>query len=148
MFEISKGDVLVVDDAEPIRQFMQLTLERSGYEVRLCSDAIEACREIESRQPEYIVSDWQMPRMDGAALCQWVRAKQFDRYTYFILMTAHENEFGVVDGLDAGADAYLQKPIQLDELLAKLRCGERILELQKRLTAPAESVTGTDLGEF
>jgi len=141
------GEILVVDDAESIREILQVTLERAGYSVRLCKDATEACAEIASKPPEYIISDWQMPNMDGAELCQWVRAQNFPNYIYFILITAHEQRFGVVEGLDAGADAYVQKPIDVEELLARLRCGDRILELQRRLAAPAASMTGLSMDE-
>lgn len=148
MSESNKGDVLVVDDAESIRQYLKVTLERAGYHVRVSSDASEACWEIEANPPDYIISDWQMPNMDGAELCQWVRSSNCPGYIYFIMMTAHERAFDVVDGLDAGADDYLQKPIKLNELLARLRCGERILKLQRKLQAPAQSVTAVDLGSI
>ncbi len=138
-------DVLVVDDADSIRRYLKVTLERAGYQVRLCSDASEACWEIDSNPPDYIVSDWQMPNMDGAELCKWVREHELPNYIYFILMTAHERVFDVVDGLDAGADDYVQKPIKINELLARLRCGERILELERRLRGPAQSLTGYDI---
>lgn len=138
-------NVLVVDDSDTIRKYLKVTLQRAGYEVRLCSDASEACWEIDSNPPDYIVSDWQMPNMDGAELCKWVREHELPHYIYFILITAHERVFDVVDGLDAGADDYVQKPIKINELLARLRCGERILELERRLRAPAQSMTAYDI---
>jgi sigma-B regulation protein RsbU (phosphoserine phosphatase) len=138
-------DVLVVDDSEAIRRYLKITLEREGYAVRLCSDAVEACWEIDSSPPDYIISDWQMPAMNGAELCRWVRGHDLPKYIYFILITAHECAFDVVDGLDAGADDYLQKPIEINELLARMRAGERILQLQERLRAPAASMTSYDL---
>ena len=131
----SLRDVLVVDDSDTIRRYLQVTLERAEYNVRICSDASEACWEIESNPPDFIVSDWQMPSMDGAELCKWVRAHQLPHYIYFILVTAHERVFDLVDGLDAGADDYVQKPIKINELLARMRCGERILQLERRLSA-------------
>jgi len=138
-------EVLVVDDSESIRRYLKVSLERAGYKVRLCSDASEACWEIDSHPPDIIVSDWQMPNMDGAELCKWVRQHYLPDYIYFILITAHERVFDVVDGLDSGADDYVQKPIKINELLARLRCGERILQLQRRLHAPAQSMTSYDI---
>lgn len=130
-------DILVVDDADTIRRYLKVTLERAGYHVRLAADAAEACEEIELNPPDYVISDWQMPNMNGAELCQWVRNQKLPNYVYFIMVTAHERVFDVVDGLDAGADDYVQKPIKVNELLARLRCGERILRLERRLRALA-----------
>jgi sigma-B regulation protein RsbU (phosphoserine phosphatase) len=130
-------DILVVDDSDTIRRYLKVTLERAGYHVRVAADAAEACREIEDMPPDYIISDWQMPNMNGADLCKWVREANLPSYVYFILVTAHERVFDVVDGLDAGADDYVQKPIKVNELLARLRCGERILRLERRLRALA-----------
>ena len=92
-------DILVVDDSDAIRRYLKVTLERAGYNVRVCSDASEACWEIDSNPPHCIVSDWQMPNMDGAELCQWVRSHDLPHYVYFVLITAHERVFDVVDGL-------------------------------------------------
>ena len=126
-------NVLVVDDAETIRRFFKLCLERAGYNVRVACDAAEAQAEILRETPHYIISDWQMPNMTGDELCRWLRGQQFSHYVYFILVTAHEKTFDLVDGLDSGADDYVKKPINIDELMARLRCGERILTLERRL---------------
>jgi sigma-B regulation protein RsbU (phosphoserine phosphatase) len=131
-------DVLLVDDSEAIRRYFKITLERARYNVRVCSDASEACFEIESSPPDFIISDWQMPNMNGSELCKWVRSHELPHYIYFILVTAHERVFDVVDGLDAGADDYLQKPVEMNELLARMRCGERILKLERRLRSSAD----------
>jgi len=130
-------DILVVDDSDTIRRYLKVTLERAGYHVRVAADAAEACGDISDSTPDYIISDWQMPKMNGADLCKWVRDANLPSYVYFILVTAHERVFDVVDGLDAGADDYVQKPIKVNELLARLRCGERILRLERRLRALA-----------
>lgn len=122
--------ILVVDDSKSSRQYLRAALEKEGHEVQTCGDAAEACWDIIDNQPDFIISDWQMPCMDGAELCQWVRSQHCLRYIYFIIMTAHRQEFNLVDGLDAGADEYLQKPIRIHELVTRLRCGERILQLR------------------
>lgn len=140
MIQQELRDVIVVDDSEAIRRYLKVTLERARYDVRVCSDASEACWEIETRAPDFIISDWQMPNMNGSELCRWVRNHQLPHYIYFILVTAHERVFDVVDGLDAGADDYLKKPIQMNELLARMRCGERILKLERQLRS--------DVGRF
>ena len=127
--------ILVVDDCHTTRMYLKKMLEENGYQVELSCDAAEACWQIGSNPPDIIVSDWQMPTMDGGALCQWVRGRDLPRYVYFILMTAHERFFDAVEGLDAGADDYVQKPVKIGELLARLRCGQRILRLERSIRA-------------
>lgn len=130
-------DILVVDDSATLRRYLKITLERDGYDVRVCSDASEACLEIDARTPDFILSDWQMPNMNGVELCQWVRQQPIPQYIYFLLMTADTRVFDLVDDLDAGADDYVQKPIQTNELLTRIRCGERILKLDRGLRSVA-----------
>jgi DNA-binding response OmpR family regulator len=135
-------DVILVDDSEAIRRYLKITLERARYNVRVCNDAADAISEIEASRPDFIISDWQMPNMDGGELCKWVRNRDLPHYIYFILVTAHERVFDVVDGLDAGADDYLQKPIEVNELLARMRCGARILQLERQLRLQVDGCSG------
>jgi len=122
--------VLVVDDSKSLRMYLEVILERSGYDVRTSSDGSSACWEIVSDPPDCVISDWQMPDMDGVALCQWMRQQDYGKYIYFMLMTAYSRFFDVAEGLDSGADQFLTKPIESSELLARLRCGERMLQRQ------------------
>ena len=138
LFQRPFREVLVVDDEPATAKLIKLYLEKSGFQVRMCSDASQACWEIASRPPHFIISDWSMPNMDGGALCEWVREHSED-YIYFILMTAHEKFFDSIDGFDAGADDFLRKPIDSGELRSRLKCGERILQLQERLKRMAVS---------
>jgi DNA-binding response OmpR family regulator len=133
MTSVDCKEILVVDDSDSIRRYLNVTLSRVGFNVRVCSDGTQACWEIESNPPDFVISDWQMPNMDGGELCKWVRSRDTVDYIYFIMVTAHERFFNVVDGLNAGADDYLQKPIQANELMARIRCGQRILGLERQL---------------
>ena len=101
------SNVLVVDDSDAIRRYLKVTLERSGYNVRVCNDAAEACWVIDSDPPDYIISDGHMPNMDGAELCNWVREHDLPHYIYFIMMTAHERVFDASEGTDSAADDYV-----------------------------------------
>ena len=141
-------NLLVVDDSETVRRYLKVTLERDGYRVRACSDAMEAIAAIEASPPDYVLSDWRMPNMSGMELCQWVRQQSLPHYVYFLLMTAHTRVFDLVEGLEAGADDYLQKPIKINELLARLRCGGRILDLERRLRALVEQTSGVSLANL
>ena len=127
------SEVLVVDDDPVIRQLLSVRLRKLGYRVRTVSDASQACWEILSKPPHFVISDWQMPTMDGEALCHWLRSRDLGQYVYFILITAHEKYFDSVDGMEAGADDYLRKPFEVEELLKRLDAGAEILEQKNRL---------------
>lgn len=135
---LNQRSVLIVDDCVSTRRYLHVLLEKAGYRVRTSSDASAACWEIASEPPDYVITDWQMPDMDGAELCKWVRSREFGKYIYFTLMTAHDRFFDVVDGLDAGADDYLLKPVKGAELLARIRSGDRILSHIRQLEQQAE----------
>ena len=142
MLQSPLTDVLVVDDTSTIRQFLSVSLKRAGYSVRLACDGFDAQEKIREQVPNYVISDWRMPNMNGAELCQWLRSQDLPRYVYFIMVTAHEDVFGLVNGLDSGADDYVKKPVIMNELLARLRCGQRILNLERRLkTLAGEQAT-------
>ena len=81
-----------------------------------------------------------MPEMDGVEVCRLLREKHEQAYTYMILLSAKESKQEIVEGLESGADDYLTKPFDLDELKARLRAGERILELEDRLVEARESM--------
>ena len=82
-----------------------------------------------------IVSDWEMPNMNGLELCEAVRSEDFDGYVYFILLTTHGRPQDIIDGLSAGADDYVTKPFESAELKMRIRSGERILALETREVA-------------
>lgn len=139
MSSVDCNEVLIVDDSDATRRYLNVTLERAGFSVRVCSDGTQACWEIESNPPDLVISDWQMPNMDGGELCKWVRERGASGYIYFILITGHERFFSAVDGLNAGADDYLEKPVSANELVARMRCGQRILGLERQLRSLANA---------
>src|SRR5690606_3590609 len=79
-----------------------------------------------------VVSDWELPQMNGDELCRLIRARQWGRYIYIVLVTSFDGVDRVVEGLKAGADDFLSKPYDTDELRVRLRTGERILSLESR----------------
>jgi diguanylate cyclase (GGDEF)-like protein len=91
-----------------------------------------------SGPPHLAIVDWMMPGMTGIDLCRALRARKSDTYTYVILITARDDPDSMLAGLDAGADDFLAKPIAPEELRARLRAGQRIVELQERLIAARE----------
>ncbi|MFG1795924.1 response regulator transcription factor [Nocardia sp. NPDC049149] len=111
--------VLVVDDEDAVRDALVRAMASEGYETRAASDGAAALAEMQRWQPEVVLLDVLMPFMDGLTACRQLRARG-DR-TPILMLTARDAVADRVDGLDAGADDYLVKPFDLDELLARVR---------------------------
>ena len=126
--------VLVAEDHEDSRRLLEATLRLWGHEPVPFDDGAEALRAIESDTPPPIgLIDWMMPGLDGATLCRRVRAGQRNPGMYLILLTAKTSRQDVIAGLDAGADDYVMKPFDPDELHARLDVGIRVATLQTSL---------------
>ena len=119
-------------------------LRAEGYLIKTASNGAEALAVIPDYCPDYVITDWNMPNVDGKMLCQCLRTASIEHYTYVILMTAHSDLLDLVEGLGAGADDYITKPVNIRELLARLTSGARILELDRRLhhVADHDALTG------
>lgn len=125
--------ILLVDDEPTQRLIMARLLKRAGYEVETAGDGREALAKVEAGDFQLMITDWEMPEMDGIALCSAVRALQNKAYVYIILLTARDAIEHVVTGLQAGADDYLTKPVIEPELMARLNTGKRIVTLERSL---------------
>jgi two-component system, cell cycle response regulator len=125
--------ILIVEDDRVSALILARTLEKVGHEVITATNGEEAW-EIYQKEPlPLIISDWMMPQMDGPDLCRRVRATNSDHYTYFMLLTAKGNRDDRLEGLQAGADDFLIKPLDTGELLARLGVAQRILSMQEEL---------------
>ena len=111
--------ILVVDDELAVRTSLERALRLEGYDVDLASDGVEALERLPETEPDALVLDVLMPRMDGIAATTQLRAR--GNRTPILLLTARDAVADRVAGLDAGADDYLVKPFALEELLARLR---------------------------
>lgn len=125
--------VLVVDDSKAQRHVLSMYLRRWGYEVLEAGTAEEALMICTSARVDMVISDWMMPGMSGVELCKSFRALPRDGYGYFILLTSKSEKSEIADGLEAGADDFVPKPVSSDELRARLRAGQRILGMQAEL---------------
>jgi len=114
---------------------MSRQLKRAGYEMEVVSNGIQALEMLKKRFFPLLLTDWDMPEMNGVALCRAVRAMPLEGYVYTILLTAREGKANLIEGLAAGADDYLTKPPDDNELRARLNTGQRILKLEQSLRA-------------
>jgi diguanylate cyclase (GGDEF)-like protein len=125
--------VLIAEDDAMFRRILTNWLQKWGYQVIATEDGASAWSILQSGgAPQIAILDWMMPGMDGIELCRRIRSEQ-GRYRYLLLLTAMDHKQDVVAGLDAGADDYLTKPFEVEELRARVRAGKRILELQEAL---------------
>ena len=133
--------ILIADDEPLSRRLLQASLVRWGYEVEVAKDGEEALDVLlRDTAPRLAVLDWVMPRLDGLEVCRRARARAGAPYSYLLLLTSKEASSDVVAGLAAGADDYLRKPFDAEELRARLRTGERILNLQAELLAAQDAL--------
>jgi phosphoserine phosphatase RsbU/P len=135
--------VLVVDDSRAQRRVLVVQLQRWGYEVVEAESgdaAIALCR---AQAFDIVLSDWVMPGMSGLELCSAFKALPREGYGYFILLTSKSEKAEIAVGLENGADDFLTKPVNADELRARLRAGDRIVGMQKELVAKNRLVGST-----
>lgn len=125
--------ILLAEDDPVTRMLMTRFLKNAGYEVDAVADGSEALDKMTKRYYPMLVTDWEMPQMDGIALCKAVRNMQLDGYVYALLLTARDAKEHIIAGLEAGADDYLVKPVHEPELIARLNAGRRILALEHSL---------------
>ncbi len=114
------------------RPYLEHSLTEFGYDVTVARNGREAFNIIRKGEIRMVVSDWCMPEMSGVELCRQVRQRRSGAYVYVILLTSNNRTQDVVEGLNAGADDYITKPFQPEELQVRLRVGERILSLESR----------------
>jgi CheY-like chemotaxis protein len=125
--------VLIAEDDPTSRRLLQSCLERWGYEVAATENGASAWERFQQDEFPIVITDWLMPEMDGLELIRRVRCCERPGYAYTILLTAKAQKEDIVEGMEAGADDFLTKPFDRDELRVRLRAGERIIRLEKTL---------------
>jgi sigma-B regulation protein RsbU (phosphoserine phosphatase) len=126
--------VLIAEDDAVSRTFLAATLRKWDYDVSTFPDGSLVWQELESGEvPELLILDWMMPGVDGLEVCRRVRQKFPALPVYIILLTARAGREDVVRGLLGGADDYITKPFDREELRARVQVGRRVIELQKAL---------------
>jgi two-component system NtrC family sensor kinase len=125
--------ILVAEDEAVSRRLLQASLEKWGHEVVVASDGEEAWELFRARPFPLVLTDWVMPRLDGLELIRRIRSASSPGYVFLILLTARSETADVVRGMEAGADDFMTKPFDREELRVRVRAGERIIELEQRL---------------
>jgi len=124
--------ILIVDDDDMALDALEHALTQAGHDVVAARDGREALDILRADSCRLVISDWMMPEMDGVELCRHIRSEGFSGYVYVILLTSRDASSDIVEGLSAGADDFIAKPFEPDELRVRVRAGERILALETR----------------
>ncbi len=123
--------ILIVEDDHISRSLLIKLLEKNGYQVVSAQNGVEAWKLFQNNDFEMVITDWMMPGMDGLSLCDKIRKYQNDRYTYVVILTARDRKNDLLQVFNSGADDYISKPFDPDELKARVQTGRRIVELEK-----------------
>ena len=124
--------ILIVDDDDVATAMLENALTQLGHEVTPASNGREALELMRSGSYRLVVSDWEMPEMSGIELCRHIRKRFSSAYVYMLLLTARRGTQNIVEGLNAGADDFITKPFEPQELGVRIHAGERILSLESR----------------
>ena len=142
-----KTRILIAEDDPVSRELLCTRLEQWGYEVIVTTNGTEALMALRKRDaPTLAILDWMMPGMDGAEICR--RIRDVDRRLYVIMLTARSTKENLVEGLGAGADDYLVKPFEKDELQARILVGARVMAMQTAIEDRWKATERREEGEF
>ncbi|MHC4445093.1 MAG: diguanylate cyclase [Planctomycetota bacterium] len=125
--------VLIVDDEPLALQMVKRYLSAAGYEALPATNGKEALHILHHEDVQLVITDWVMPEMDGLDFCRMVRSLESVGFVYIIILAAHSDKELIVEAFGAGADDYLSKPFHRGELLARVKAGARIIELEADL---------------
>jgi len=128
------NQILIIDDDPAIQLLLKRTLKSQGYDVTVASDGEVGLANAQELRPALVICDWVMPRMNGLEVCRAIKTNSDLSTTFFILLTSLGSVEDRVKGLDAGADDFLCKPIEMNELKARVRAGLRLHQLNQDLT--------------
>ena len=127
--------ILIADDDPTSRRMLEMVLTRWGFDVVAVADGDAAWAKLQDpKEPRLVLLDWMMPGIDGVEICRKLRKEQALKPTYIIIVTTRDSKEDMVEGLAAGANDYIGKPFDSDELRARVEVGQRVLELEEALS--------------
>ncbi|PJB61211.1 MAG: response regulator [Armatimonadetes bacterium CG_4_9_14_3_um_filter_66_14] len=126
--------ILIAEDTPSAQLLLRRTLEAWGHEVLYADNGAQALAALAESDVSLVVSDWMMPVMDGVELCRRIRAAEWDRFIYVLMLTAVADKEDLALAFDAGANDYVTKPFNRFELKARVQAGERIVTLERERT--------------
>jgi len=125
--------ILVAEDDSVSRVILKVKLRAMGYNVVVTEDGEEAWKAFHAEKPHLVITDWLMPRADGLELCRRIRSTALERYIYIVILTGVEGKKAYLEGIEAGADDFLHKPVDMDELTARLHVAARIISMHTEM---------------
>lgn len=134
------SNILLIDDDPTVRLILKNTLQKQGYNVSVASNGEEGLNLAQNLHPALILCDWMMPGIDGLEVCRQIKANRDLSATFFILLTARTEVEDRVKGLDNGADDFLSKPVEMNELKARVRAGLRLYQLNQDLVTQKQAL--------
>ncbi|MDP6119195.1 MAG: SpoIIE family protein phosphatase [Planctomycetota bacterium] len=137
--------ILIAEDAAIPRRLLKEHLEEFGHEVVATKDGAEAWEAFQKEHFPIVVSDWIMPNMDGIQLVRRIRETESNGYVYIIMLTAKSGKEDLIEGMEAGADDFITKPFEKDELRVRLHAGERVINLEQSLAERNRSLESANL---
>ena len=133
--------VLIAEDDRISRRLLEMTLKRLEFEVVITENGQQALDVLNGEDPPQLaILDWMMPELDGVDVCREVREQKRDKYTYIIFLTARGQKKDIIEALESGADDYLIKPFDPQELRSRLQVGLRVLRLESALAAKVDEL--------
>lgn len=133
--------VLIADDDATARRMLELVLGKLGHEIVAVANGEAALETLTGEDaPDIAILDWMMPRLSGDQVCKQLRQRDSGPYIYVVMLTSMSGSQDIVRGLEAGADDYMTKPFNINELQARLRSGERVVRLHHELRAAKEEI--------
>jgi len=132
--------VLIAEDNPVSRRLLEKSLKRAGHQVVCAQNGREAFEIFKHSFFPMVLTDWMMPEMDGIELCKAIRTHDSPGYVFIVFLTSKDAKDDIIAGLEAGADDYLTKPFHNSELIARLKTGKRILDLERSLKNANEEI--------
>jgi sigma-B regulation protein RsbU (phosphoserine phosphatase) len=125
--------ILLAEDEMISRRMLERDLKKLGYEVHGVANGKDAWDQFQEQRHPIVISDWEMPEMSGIELVKRIRGLPGEEYVYLVLLTSRTAKKDLIEGMEAGADDFIAKPFELEELRVRLRAGQRIIEMERSL---------------